>query len=162
MNKVGLCCLAMLSALWACRTVDDDRIPYAPVRIPFTTQAEWEVYGVSGALDSRRFILEQGLPANYPYTSLTYTGFGGVLLCGDIHGNPMAYDLACPVERSRDIRILVDNDAANAYCPRCGSVYDVFSNRGAPVSGEASQKGYGLRVYKVAPGQQNEAWLISN
>lgn len=153
---------AALSLLCACHTVDDERIPYAPVRIPFSTQAEWEYYGVTGALDWQRFIREQGIPANYPYTELTYTGFGGVLLCGDIHGNPVAYDLSCPVERSRDVRVEVDNEQANAYCPKCGSVYAVFNNNGAPLSGPATQKGYGLTRYSVGRGQQNEAWLISN
>lgn len=148
--------------LFSCHTVDDDRIPYAPVRIPFATDAVWEVYGVPGALQHRRFILAEGIPQGYPYTSLCYTGFGGVLLCGDIHGNPVAYDLSCPVERSRSVLIIVDEEKNNAFCPHCHSVYDVFSNFGVPIAGEAAEKGYALRRYVVTPGQQGEKWLVRN
>lgn len=154
--------LSLILLFSACHTVDDERIPYAPVRISFTTQSMWEIYGISGALDYKRFILEDNIPANFPYTSLSYTGFGGVLLCGDIHGIPVAYDLSCPVERTRNVRIIVNEDAANAYCPKCQSVYDVFSNNGAPLSGEAAQKGYGLRRYYVGAGGQGEYREIRN
>lgn len=154
---------AMTGALlWVtgCRTMDDDRIPSAPVRITFQTQSQWEVYGVRGALDSRSFIKQDNVPANFPYTSLMYTGYGGVLLCGDIHGNAVAYDLSCPVERSATVRIKVDNDANNAYCPKCGSVYDIYTNYGHPLSGKAAQEGYGLQRYIVAGGMQGEYMTI--
>lgn len=161
-------CLALYSILLAevflcaCQTVDDDRIPYAPVRIAFTTQSMWETYGISGALDYKKFILDDNIPSNFPYTSLSYTGFGGVLLCGDIHGNAVAYDLACPVERTKSVRIVVDETAANAYCPKCQSVYDIFSNNGVPLSGDAANKGYGLKRYYVGSGTQGEYMEIRN
>lgn len=146
----------------ACNTVDDDRIPYAPVRISFSTQAMWETFGVTGAVQSRSFVRDQGLPAGFPYTDLTYTGFGGVLLCGDIHGNAVAYDLACPVERSRTTLIIVDQDAVNAFCPKCGSIYDIYANFGIPLAGEAAQRGYALKRYSVSQGTQTDYRLISN
>lgn len=151
---------ALLTA-GGCRTVDDERIPVSPVRIAFQTQAQWEIYGVSGALETRRFIKSERQPSNFPYTSMTYTGFGGVLLAGDIHGNPVAYDLACPVERSASVRIIVDTEANNAYCPKCGSVYDIFTNYGHPLSGKAAQEGYGLQRYIVAGGMQGEYMTVS-
>ncbi len=148
--------------LWnGCQTVDDDRIPSSPVRIAFQTQSQWELYGVSGALDSKIFIKQDRIPNNFPYTSLTYTGFGGVLLVGDIHGNPVAYDLACPVERSASVRITVDHEANNAYCPKCGSVYDIYTNYGHPLSGQAARDGYGLQRYIVSGGMQGEYMTIS-
>ena len=151
-------------ALGACHTIDDDRIPYAPVRIAFNTQADWEVYGVTGALDSQRFIKYENTlyPPNFPFTELTYTGFGGVLLCGDIHGNPVAYDLSCPVERSRTVRVVVDTQKMNAYCPDCHSEYGVFDNNGAPLSGKALSNNYGLRRYSVTRGMQGEYRVILN
>ena len=150
-----------LIALIGCETIDNKRIPASPVHIPFQTISMWEIYGVPGALDSKRFIIEEGQPQNFPYTSMMHTGFGGVLLCGDIHGNAVAYDLSCPVERQRNIRVLVDLEKNNAYCPKCGSVYDVFSNYGVPLSGEAARLGYGLRRYTVREGIQGEYRLIS-
>ena len=151
-----------LCVFLGCHTVDDDRIPYSPVMIRFSTQSMWEIYGVKGALDYQRFIINDNIPSNFPYTALSYTGFGGVLLCGDIHGNPVAYDLSCPVERSRTVRIIIDETASNAYCSKCGSVYDVFSNFGVPLSGEASRLGYGLRRYDVTSGTQGDFKVITN
>lgn len=158
----SLLILFLFITVVSCHPLDDDRVPYAPVNIPFATDAMWEIYGVTGALQHKRFIIVDGVPAGYPYTSLTYTGFAGVLLCGDIMGNPVAYDLSCPVERSKTVRIMVDDEAANAYCPVCHSVYDVFSNYGSPLAGEAARNGWALRRYGVGPGLQGEKWLVHN
>ncbi|MDE5628289.1 MAG: hypothetical protein K2I69_01875 [Muribaculaceae bacterium] len=135
--------------LGACQTIDDNRVPYAPVNLSFNTMADWNVYGISGALDYRSFIRDKRLPANYPYTASAYTGFGGVLLVGDVLGEPVAYDLACPVECKKDVRVVIDTEDMLARCPQCGSSYNVFSLRGHPVSGPAAQNGYGLRTYHV-------------
>lgn len=134
--------------LAACETVDDERIPYAPVNISFATVGEWQLYGVAGATDTRRFIKSERVPTNFPYTDYAQTGFGGVLLVGDFEGVPHAYDLACPVERTASVRINVDLDAMAGYCPKCHSTYDIF-RLGTPLSGEAAEKGYALTRYRV-------------
>lgn len=145
--------------LVACHRVDNTRIPPAPVRIEFFNVGMWNAYGVGGALLHRIFIKESGLPVGFPYTALTYTGFGGVLLAGDVNGTPVAYDLSCPVECKSDVRIAVIDDSY-AECPRCHSTYDIFTNYGHPLSGEAARKGYGLTVYRVVPGSQGEYMLV--
>ncbi|MDE6157790.1 MAG: hypothetical protein K2F78_06545, partial [Muribaculaceae bacterium] len=76
----------------SCHHLDDDRIPVMPVNIVFATPADWDVYGVSGALSYKRFIRELREPRNFPYTALTYTGYGGILLLCDVQGVPQAYD----------------------------------------------------------------------
>jgi len=103
----------------ACHTIDDDRIPVAPVNIVFNTVADWNIYGVAGAMDYRYFIRDLRKPSNYPYTAMTYTGFGGVLLVSDVMGNPQAYDLACPVEADKNVRVEIDDEFL-AHCPKCG------------------------------------------
>lgn len=153
---------AVMFVCGACHSVDDDRIPVMPVSLVFTTVAEWNIYGVAGALDYRRFIKEERVPASYPYTALSQTGFGGVLLVGDVNGTPMAYDLACPVECRRDVRVVIDTDGMVAECPECHSRYDVFSLYGNPVSGPAATDGFGLRRYRVAPGRMGEYMFVSN
>ncbi|MDE6266193.1 MAG: hypothetical protein K2M07_02445 [Muribaculaceae bacterium] len=153
-----LLCTAIIGG---CRSVDDDRIPPAPVRIAFPTVAEWQIYGTPGATDHRRFIKSEKIPSNFPWTALTETGFGGVLLCSDIHGAPVAYDLACPVEIRADVRIIVDQEALNAYCPRCHSVYDIFTNYGQPLSGPAAEDGYGLQKYYVGAGAAGEYMVVT-
>lgn len=143
----------LLAAMTSCESVDNERIPPVAVRIDLSNIGLWNTYGVPGALDYREFIRNTNppVPANFPYTALTYTGFGGVLLVGDINGNPVAYDLSCPVERKADIRVRVDRSANNAYCPVCGSRYDIFNNLGHPLSGPASTDHYGLQLYHTTP-----------
>ena len=112
--------------IWStsCDSVDDDRIPPAPVRIDFAGQGE----------------------------------FAGVVLVGDFVGDPQAYDLACPVEVKRDVRISIDPDQAVARCAVCGSTYDVF-RQGAPLSGKAAEKGYAMRKYRVGIKTDGSRWI---
>ncbi len=134
-------------------SVDDDRIPLTPVHIDLANSGYWDTYGVHGLGSSRRFILHFQ-PADFPWTAATYTGFGGILLVTDIFNNPMAYDLACPVERNREVRIVYDAEKLNARCPQCKSVYDVSEFNGSPISGRAYELKYGLRRYRVLPSAQ--------
>lgn len=153
-----LICAAV--ACSGCHTLDDDRVPPAAVNISFPTVAEWNIYGVASALDHTRFIPEQGLPKGFFYTASTYCGFGGILLVSDVMGSPQAYDLACPVECKATVRVRINSENL-AECPQCHSTYDVFSLLGHPVAGEAADKGYGLRRYRVAQGR-TAYMLISN
>ena len=142
------------AAVYSCHSLDDDRIPVQPVNISFATVADWNIYGVNGALEWRRFIRSDRIPPNYPYTAMTYTGFGGVLLLCDVLGNPQAYDLACPVECRQDVRVFINTEDEHlAECPECGSKYNVFSLMGHPVSGIAATRGYALRRYCVGAGR---------
>ncbi len=143
----------------SCHKVDDERIPYAPVYIPFTTSGDWDTFGVSGAMLTNSFIKSQGIPEGYFYTDLAQTGFGGVLLVSNFSGEPRAYDLSCPVECRRDIIITVDGEVA--VCHTCGSTYDIF-NAGAPVDGPAAQHHYGLERYNVSSGNGTIFRIITN
>lgn len=151
MKRISLLLMLFVIALSGCHTLDDDRIPPLSVNIVFSTVADWNVYGVSAAMDYKRFIRDERIPSNYPYTASTYTGYGGVLLVMDIMGEPRAYDLACPVEVKQSVRLTIDKETHYAVCPECKSEFDVFSLYGYPVSGTAASKGYGLRRYNVAP-----------
>ena len=131
-----------------CKSVNDDSIPVTPVNIVFTTPAMWDLYGVNGALQYRYFIPSEHKPAGFSYTAGSHAGFGGILLVCSYMGEPRAYDLACPVERSQTVRVAINSDNL-AECPGCHSTYDVFSLSGHPVSGPAANDGYGLRPYHV-------------
>lgn len=149
-----------LCALGSCSNSDDNRVPPYPVRISFVTVGDWNVYGVGGALDYRYFTKSNPTqPADFPYTMLSETGFGGVLLVGDILGQPRAYDLACPVEAKRDVRIYVDREKSVGVCPVCHSTYEVFE-LGNAISGEAAAHGYSLRQYSVAVGLTGTEYAV--
>lgn len=150
----------------ACKEVNDERIPYRPVYIEFMNQGIWDTYGVNGMGMSRRFILDERQPAGFPYNSTSATGYGGVLLIYGIDAftnedGPLAYDLACPVEKLPDVRVVVDNMTYDAVCPDCHSHYNVLERGGAPVSGPAKDHGYGLRRYDCVRAA-NTGYLIRN
>lgn len=146
-----------------CRNVDDDRIPFAPVRITFTTSGDWITYGVGGAGDFQRFIIQERIPTGFPYTITSATGFGGVLLVSDYDGQLRAFDLACPVECRSTVRIrpVIDSGTPRGECPECHSTYDIF-RWGGPLGGPAATKGYGLTHYLVGPGFNGETMIITN
>jgi len=104
------------------------------------------------------------LNTNLAYKSITQArsaldklGFGGVLVIngmGDSPVNLYAYDLSCPVEAQRDVKVIPDNlsssssavsTAVTATCPKCGTVFTIATGTGAPQSGTK----YSLRSYRV-------------
>lgn len=161
MKKIILLSACAALALGSCDTLDDDRIPYQPVSINLSDIGMWNTYGVAGYGQHRRFIRQTGEPANFTYSAATYTGFGGVLLIGgmDAYTNdtnvPLAYDLACPVECRRDVRVAIDSSTLEAVCPECGSRYNVCEAGGAPVGGPAltGEHKYRLQPYVCVPSQ---------
>lgn len=150
---------AAVAAVSACHHLDDDRVPLMPVWLSFNTQADWTLYGTPAAMDHKLFVKADRTPANYPYTALDETGYGGVLLVCDVMGYPKAYDAACPVEVKRDVRVRI-NDDLKAECPVCHSTFDVFSLDGHPLSGRAADEGWGLRRFSVGPGTRGETMVV--
>ena len=142
----------------SCSSIDDERIPPYNVYLSFASEADWITYGVNGAMQHRSFVKSLREPSTYPWTAMSATGFGGLLLCSDYTGNVVAYDLACPVECKQDVRVVVDDKAAVARCPVCGSTYDIYGTHGYPLSGPAHERHYGLEVYNVSRGAQG-SWL---
>lgn len=143
-----------------CQTVNDSRIPAVPVYINLSNQGIWTTYGVSGFGDFNYFIFRSGSPiepVGFNYLSTSATGYGGVLLIEgtDVFtgatGVPLAYDLACPVEKSPTIRVAIDPKTYDAVCPVCDSHYNVTTAPGAPVSNPALDLHYGLRRYYCHP-----------
>lgn len=153
--------IAAITVFCGCNRLDDNRIPPAPVYIAFPSEAEWRLYGVTATPDHRSFIKPERKPANFPYTALSQTGFGGVLLVADVHNTPQAFDLACPVEARQDVRIAVDEEKHDAYCPKCHSRYSIYTNGGTPTSGPALDDGYGLTRYACTPRTTGEYMVIS-
>lgn len=90
-------------------TVDSERIPYAPVHVDLSGQGTWDTYGVHAFGQGRKFIRTGNSadqePKNFHYSDLSATGFGGLLLVGDLENMPLLYDLACPVERKQSVRV---------------------------------------------------------
>ena len=86
-------------------------------------------------------------------------GFGGILVINGMGINTVnlfAYDLSCPVEALRNIKVIPDNlsastssavpTAVTATCPECGAVFNIANGSGRPQEGTK----YHLRSYRVA------------
>lgn len=172
--KTGLILLLFAGiavAAGGCDSVENDIIPAAPVNIVLSDAGTWNTYGVAGYGVNRRFILSQGLrePVGFPYSQTSATGFGGVLLISGMDpftattDTPLAYDLACPVERKADIRVEIEGDLYEAVCHQCGSHYDVTMGGGSPLSGPAATGNtkYGLKRYRCIPSGSG-GFIITN
>lgn len=151
LSKIFKCAalLAIPTLIWSCSQAEQNRIPYAPVRIVFTTESQWQLYGTPSASDVAKFIKAESIPTGFPYTAMTETGFGGVLLVCDVMGDYKAFDIACPVEAKRNVRIQFEDSDINPRCPVCGSSFDVLSGIGIPLSGPAKDLAYPLQRYRV-------------
>lgn len=152
----------LIVLLEACQGIDNERIPNMPVNISLADAGVWNTYGVTGFGSHRNFIYtgtSGSQPSGFPYKQGSATGFGGVLLIEGmdpytaVTAAPLAYDLACPVERMANIRVYIDNQDYVAICPQCKSVYDVTMAGGAPIRGEAAtgKYKYALKSYRVIP-----------
>jgi hypothetical protein len=73
-------------------------------------------------------------------------GFGGILVSTNSWGEYCAFDLACPYEVKRDVR--VRPDGLIAICDSCGSQFDLWETAlGAPSKGPSK---FPLKKYKTS------------
>ncbi len=150
----------------SCDKINNESIKGYTVRIDLGEYGKWNTYGVHALGDYRFFNRAKGIPSNFPYNVNTYTGFGGVLLFmgQDMTTGgpaPLAFDMACPVERNPEVTVTVDEANLEAYCPKCQSRYNVLLGSGGPISGMAMDRKVGLNMYKVRP-TVNGGYIITN
>lgn len=84
-------------------------------------------------------------------------GYGGVLIFYGYDENYYAFDMSCPHEASRTIRV-IPNDQGQAVCSTCGSVFNIGYGSGNVVSGPVTE---GLRRFKVTIYPTTEGTIIS-
>ncbi len=168
MNKIlTIACLMTVAVMAAsCDRIDNKAVPNYTVRLNLGTYALWNTYGVKGVGDYQFFNRDKGIPGNFPYNVNTYTGFGGVLLVMGLNSGsssymPLAFDAACPVESNANVTVSIDPKNFDAFCPQCGSRYNVVTGAGGPTSGEAVKKKVGLRTYVVRQ-STNGGYIITS
>lgn len=129
--------LLLLFFALSCDKTEQNYFPPYPVSLEL--DLSFEDKDLVGVMAYKTYILGQtsGLSA------VERTGLGGILVYHDAFGYK-AYDLACPHEMNATVRVTMDEDAINAVCPKCGSVFNIFEASGAVVKGPATQ---GLKQY---------------
>lgn len=74
-----------------------------------------------------------------------YIGYGGILVYTGFDGEYYAFDMSCPYEVKRTVRVY-PNDIGQAVCEGCGSIFDISYGIGNPTSGPAKEV---LKRYKT-------------
>lgn len=84
------------------------------------------------------------------------TGYGGLLIFRTTGGGILAYDLCCPHEDDREIKVR-PSDNGKAVCPKCGTVFVTMYGLGTPESGPAAEP---LQSYAVRRNFQREGVFV--
>lgn len=151
MRKPGVAFLLLLLHFTAC--VDETEgftIPYAPVN--------FEVHLESFDVELRNAMAYKVFTEAERRRDTDRFGYAGLLVVTDITGNTLfAYDLCCPYEDNKNIRVIPGNDG-KVKCTSCGSVFVTLYGQGNVVSGPAKQT---LQRYQVIPLYQ-DTYRISN
>lgn len=141
--------IAMLFLLHSC--VEEEHpfsLPYAPVYF------EIDLNGVDSDLHDLSY-----KTFKVGRTIRERVGYGGLLVFRNHEGTVIAYDLSCPYEKARDVRVKPNNQW-KAECPECGSLFDMLTGIGNPETGPSELP---LQKYNVIPdSRQKGRFLIKN
>lgn len=85
-----------------------------------------------------------------PLTTNQYIGYSGLVIVHGLDDVFYAFDLCCPHEHQRDIRI--ECSMISAKCPECSSTFDIGFGTGMPTDGPSE---YTLRRYHVSQSGYN-------
>ena len=83
-------------------------------------------------------------------------GYGGLLVFRTAEGAIFAYDLCCPHEDNRDIKVK-PTDNGKAVCPKCGSTFVTMYGLGSVESGPSKEP---LQSYTVRSNFQREGVFV--
>lgn len=135
MTKKLIILLLMLASFSCRETEENSSIPYCDVYI----KTDYAEYTKLRTINSY-VLFERSATASIP--SNFKLGYGGIFIYRTLDEKAVAFDLACPVEASRDA--LVHIDGIYAFCPICGSKFDLSYGLAAPSGGPARET---LRKY---------------
>lgn len=142
--------LLCIPAVFSC-TDDKEYLPISPVYLDLNlTYRDKELRDVLGY---KTYIT----PGKDYIDGKEYVGYGGILVINTITAGLCAFDLACPNEVNRNIRVEVDSDGLYAVCSHCGKKYEI----GESGSGWATDPKLRLTGYNVIANGSNK-WVVTN
>ena len=132
-----LSCITLFSA---CRNTDDSSIPDVPVYLNLNLSINYNTFKA---------------PLQYEYftekdeaSGVYNTGYAGVLVNINMDSRYCAFDMCCPHEKQKDVRVYPDKSGGWATCEKCGSQFDLVYGYGQVSKGPAKE---GLKRYKANP-----------
>lgn len=151
MKKKLILIAFLITSFSACDKEIYNPIPYAPVY--YTLNLNF--------LDNDLVPVLATKSITKPRTQVEKLGYGGLLIINGIGNNATtnlyAFDLTCPVEIDKKIKVIADN-AGNATCQQCGEKYNIGSGTGIPTFGISKHP---LKQYTVNNTGNNQ-FRISN
>jgi hypothetical protein len=136
--------LLMLLLLAACGDNYSSSIPSYPVSLRLNLATGYPLF---------RNSVNQFLLFEKPILTTDRMGYGGILLCsGELNGygnsQYFAYDLSCPVEAKRTVKLrALQDDFCKVKCDECTSEYYVGNGLGMPTFGPAKEA---LKQYRTS------------
>lgn len=124
-------CLFLIVALLviSCQKVDKSDLPYA--RVNFKVDLRNQDRDLVGTLNYKTF--------TQPRLAAEYVGYSGILVVCGFDNIYYAYELCCPHEAQKSIKVVADTDGT-ATCPGCQTVYDTGYGIGNPMSGPSQHR----------------------
>lgn len=135
MKRFLTCFLIVL--VCSCTKTIESPIPYA--RVNLKIDLRYEDKDLVGPYFHKEFTVARNAGES--------VGYGGILVVCGAENTYFAYDLCCPNEAPKKIRIEA-NDIGQAICPECGTLYDTGFGNGNPLKGVSK---YPLRRYNIIP-----------
>ncbi len=131
--------LFFIFATFACDREEFSEIPYAQV-----------FYDLSNEDMDHLLISPSFISITQPRYQTDKIGYGGLLVVHGIDIGPSfsyyAYDLSCPNEAKKNIRIKPDESGITATCSTCGAKFNIANGIGSP---ENNVTRYNLTRYNV-------------
>ena len=117
--------ITLIIVLASCENNYYSSIPSYPVNLELNILGEYPHFVPDNIMQSLTFTT--------PRLMTDRLGYGGILVLTGLDAQYHAFDLACPVECRRDIRVEIDG--MFAVCPQCGEKYEVFYGIGNATQG---------------------------
>lgn len=132
---------------------DKNVIPAEPVNFKVNLNSADAVLRTPGSY-------KEYIKGSYPILAGESLGYGGLLIINSFYATNtpdlLAYDLGCPNELAREIRVKADNNG-KAKCPKCGRIYNLMEN-GRVVSESSNLH---LQRYVVVPTSNPDVFYIT-
>ncbi|MDL2290299.1 hypothetical protein LJB95_02725, partial [Paludibacteraceae bacterium OttesenSCG-928-F17] len=138
-----------LTSFISCRNTGGSSIPSAPVFIKYNLSVHNTV--LRAPLDYVTFEKRNDLEGIYNI------GYGGVLVNMDMNGKLCAFDMTCPRENDKEVKVQPDDTGAYAVCENCGSKFDLVYGYGQVSQGPSKDN---LKRYNAYIGNENGVQIL--
>lgn len=119
------------SILLGCRNTDVSSIPDVPVYLNLNLTINYNTFRAP----LQYLTFEKRNDAVGAYN----VGYGGVLVNINVESKYCAFDMACPYEKDKKIKVRPDQTGGFAVCEQCGSKFDLVYGYGQVTQGPSKE-----------------------